>query len=911
MGNEMKKTLLMPRTGFEMRANLINKEPKMLSHWEDMHLYEKMNENRDGCDEYLLHDGPPYANGDIHCGHMLNRLLKDFIIRFKNMEGYKTPFIFGWDTHGLPIEVKVTKSGVNRKTTPVDDFRNLCKEYALKQVEHQKGQIRRLGCLGDYDHPYLTLLPEYEAHQIDVFAKMALKGLIYKGLKPVYWSPSSESALAEAEVEYADVPARTLYIYFDFIDGKGVVPNDAKIIAWTTTPWTIPGDQAITLNPRFEYGLFQTEKGQFVFLRSLEGKIKEELGFEKCDLIESFKGQELEYATVRHPLYKDRTSLIIVASFVTDSDGTGCVHTAPDFGVDDFNACAKYGIGPLKQVDDKGIMHLGEGDPCDGLFYQDANDKVCDLLKENGHMLKEVDIVHSYPHDWRTHKPIIFRATPQWFFSIESIRQELIDAVREVKWNPAWGEEKMVNMIKDRGDWCISRQRAWGVPIPIIYNEDGSPIIEKEVFAHIHDLIAKEGSNAWWKYTAKELLPEGYTSKASPNGNFRKETDIMDVWFDSGTSWAGTVQERGLKFPADLYLEGNDQYRGWFNSSLILSVAYNGCAPYKETLTHGWVMDENWNKMSKSAGNGIDPSKVANQFGADILRLWAASVNYVADVRISESIIQSVSEQYRKIRNTFKFMRGNLQDGEDRPYIQPKEAPELYPADKWVLAKFEAVKNKTLRDYDNFSFASVTMSLTNFLVELSNFYLDYAKDILYCEEALSTRRKAVQYVLYKLSFEMCLLFNPILSFTMDEVYSFIPGVKKASPQLEDMPKESHEYSEETLKEYDDFIALRSIVLKALEEKRASGVIGSSTEAKAEVFTNNETLFNVLKKLDDNEIARLFGVSEANITEGETKATIEKDDDPVCERCRNHKKDAVMRENGSVLCSRCLAALGEE
>ncbi len=910
MGNEMKKTLLMPQTGFEMRANLINKEPKMLTKWEDMHLYEKMNENREGCDEYLLHDGPPYANGDIHCGHMLNRLLKDFVIRYKNMMGYKTPFIFGWDTHGLPIEVKVTKSGVNRKTTPVVDFRNLCKEYALKQVEHQKGQIKRLGCMGDYDHPYMTLLPEYEARQIDVFAKMALKGLIYKGLKPVYWSPSSESALAEAEVEYADVPARTMYIYFDFIDGKGVVPNDSKIIAWTTTPWTVPGDQAITLNPRFEYGLFATEKGNFVFLKSLQDKIKEILGFEKCELLKTFKGQDLEYATVRHPLYENRISLIIVASFVTDSDGTGCVHTAPDFGVDDFNACARYGIGPLKQVDDKGVMHLGEGDPCDGLFYEDANNKVVELLAANGHLLKEIDIVHSYPHDWRTHKPIIFRATPQWFFSIENIRQDLIDAVHKVKWNPAWGEDKMVNMIKDRGDWCISRQRAWGVPIPIIYNEDGSPIIEEAVFEHIRQLVSKEGSNVWWKYSAKELLPEGYNSEKSPNGNFRKETDIMDVWFDSGTSWAGTVQERGLKFPTDLYLEGNDQYRGWFNSSLILSVAYNGCAPYKETLTHGWVMDENWNKMSKSAGNGIDPSKVANQFGADILRLWAASVNFVADVRVSESIIQSVSEQYRKIRNTFKFMLGNLQDGEGKAYSHPEEAPYLYPADKWILAKFESIKNKALRDYDSFSFASVSMSLTNFLVELSNFYLDYAKDILYCEKADSKRRKAVQYVLYELTFGMCLLFNPILSFTMDEVYSYIPGVKKASPQLEDMPKESHLYSEETLKEYDDFISLRSVVLKALEEKRAAGMIGSSIEAKVEVFSNNESLLKTLNSLDEDEKARLFGVSDVAASAGEDKAIVSKDDDPVCERCRNHKKNAHLRENGSVLCDRCLTALGE-
>lgn len=907
--SELKETLLMPKTGFEMRGNLTMKEPKMLQKWDDEKLYEKMNENRAGCEEFLLHDGPPYANGDIHCGHMLNRMLKDFTIRYKNMEGYMTPFVFGWDTHGLPIEIKVTKSGIDRKAMAVADFRNLCQAYALQQVENQKQQIHRLGCLGDYDHPYLTLLPEYEARQIDIFAAMALQGIIYKGVKPVYWSPSSESALAEAEVEYKDVVAKTIYVAFDFVDGKGVVPNDSKILIWTTTPWTIPADLAITLNPGFAYGLFKTDKGNFVFLASLADKLKTELGFAQCDLIKSFKGQELEFAKVKHPLY-DRMSTVIMANFVTEDSGTGCVHTAPDHGVDDFNACAKYGIKPFCPVDEKGYMHLGKGDPCDGLFYNDANDVVIKELTDNGHLLKEVDVTHSYPHDWRTHEPVIFRATPQWFCSIEPIRQKLLDEIHQIKWEPAWGEQKMVNMIKDRSDWCISRQRAWGVPLPIIYNEDNSPIIDAAVFKHIRGIIANEGSNGWFVHTAKELLPDGYTNPKSPTGAFRKETDIMDVWFDSGSSWNGVLRERGLKYPADLYLEGADQYRGWFNASLILSTAYEGVAPFKECVTHGWVMDENWQKMSKSAGNGIDPTKVANQYGGDLLRLWASTVNFEADVRISESIIASVSDQYRKIRNTFRFMLGNLQDGDDKPYVVPAEKPRLWEVDQWVLSELESVKNAVLQDYDNFAFASVSMELTNFLVELSGFYLDITKDVLYCDEAKSKRRKAIQYVLYKLTYELCLLYNPILSFTMDEVYSYIPGVKEISPQLEDMPHSTNEFGSDTKKMFASFRKLRDVALKALEDKRTAGVIGSSNEASLDLTFDDPGLVHALVTEDSDELARLFGVSKVTIAVGKPAANVTKAVGTVCDRCRNIKDDVQAVEGGPHLCERCQRALGK-
>lgn len=901
----LKDTLHMPSSAFPMRAGLSEKEPKMVEAWRNGHLYEKMNENRVNAPVFMLHDGPPYANGDIHCGHALNRCLKDFIVRFKNMDGYKTPFIFGWDTHGLPIEIKVTKSGVNRKTTPTAEFRKICENYARTQVDHQKGQIERLGCLGDYDNPYLTLLPEFEARQIDVFATMALKGLIFKGVKPVYWSPSSESALAEAEVEYHDVGAKTMYVAMDVVDGKGIIPNGASFIIWTTTPWTIPANQAIAVNPKFEYGVFSTNKGTFVFLTSLKEKLSEELGFEDVTLLSSFHGQDIEGATYTHPLY-GRTSPIILAAYVTDDSGTGLVHIAPDHGVDDFNACLKYGIKPFCPVDEKGIMHLEEGDPCNGKFYEEANDLVVEELAENGHLLKEIDIVHSYPHDWRTKKPVIFRATPQWFCSIDPIREDLLKAIHEISWYPAWGETKMANMIKDRADWCISRQRVWGVPIPIIYNEDGSPIIEKEVFDHIRDLVREHGSNVWFEREAKDLLPEGYTNPASPNGNFRKETDIMDVWFDSGSSWNGTLVERGLKYPSDLYLEGADQYRGWFNSSLIVSMAVNGVPPFKSCVTHGWVMDEKWAKMSKSAGNGIDPNKLASMYGADILRLWAASVDYHSDVRLGESIIQTTTDNYRKIRNTFKFMLGNLEG------YSSKEEVHYSLVDTFVLARLEAVKNKALSCYNAYDFAGVVNSIVGFLSgDMSSFYLDYAKDILYCDSLSSPRRKAIQSVIARAASELCYLLNPILPFTMEEVHGYLPEQTHDHVQLEDMPKTSNEFGKETLDLYADFLRLRDVALKALESGRAEGKYGVSSDAELGLVVASKPLLDALLGESEEMRRKLFMVAKLTIKEGKEDAAEAKASSGVtCPRCRQ-KVDALHAHNEDSVCERCLHALEEE
>ena len=913
---ELKDTLLMMETNFEMRGNLNIKEPLLVKKWADEKVYNKMNEDQP-LGEYMLHDGPPYANGAMHCGHMLNRILKDFVVRYKNMCGYKTPFVFGWDTHGLPIENMVTKSGVNRKTTPIFEFREKCKEYALSQVERQKSDIRRLGCLGDYDSPYLTLLPEFEAREIHVFSEMALKGLIYKGLKPVYWSPSSESALAEAEIEYHDVKAYTIYVSFDTVDGKNVVPNDTKFIIWTTTPWTLPANLAICAHPQFIYGLFKTDKGNFVFLSELKDTLIEKLGFTTCELVKEIKGSELEGILVKHPFY-DRTSILILGDYVTAETGTGLVHIAPGHGEDDFNVCLKYGIKPYCPVDEHGKLTSDAGERLAGLFYEDANLEVLKILEENNCLLKEEDIIHSYPHDWRTHKPVIFRATPQWFCSIEPIRDQLIEEIKKVNWTPKWGETRMVNMIKDRADWCISRQRAWGVPIPIIYCEDNTPIIDKDVFDHIEKLIRENGSNIWYKLSEKELLPEGYTNSHSPNGIFRKEKDIMDVWFDSGSSWNGVLNERGLKYPADLYLEGSDQYRGWFNSSLILSLAVNGKAPYKNVVSHGFVMDEHWEKMSKSKGNGIDPLKIINIYGSDVCRLWASLVDYQQDARISESIVKTISEQYRKIRNTLRFLLGNLNNGSVNDSFKEEDKVDTFEKiDLYVLARLEEVKNKVIDNMDSFNFINAISEILKFVSDdLSSFYFEITKDILYCENKTSLRRRQVQTVLNEVLFTLMRLLNPILPFTMDEVNANYPLRSKDNVQYYRYPTKSNIYSKDLLDEYSLIKTLRNDVLKALEEKRALGEIKSSLLASVDLEIKDEKIKAIIDTYPHVEVERLFIVSKVVLKDnvegfkGEvSNSLVSKHTGVRCDRCWNYKdEDEIITEGEVHLCPRCKKAM---
>ena len=911
---EIKQTLLMGKTGFEMKGNLAQKEPLILKKWQEDKVYEELLEKNKNSQDFMLHDGPPYANGDMHCGHMLNKILKDIILRQKAMSGYKTYFIPGWDTHGLPIENAVTKAGVNRKTTPIVEFRKKCEEFAYKQVARQEAQIKRLGILADFDNKYITLTKDFEKSQIHVFAQMALDGLIYKGLKPVFYSPSSESALAIAEIEYKDVEAKTIYVKFQVTDGKGLLSSSDYFVIWTTTPWTMPGDLAISVNPYMDYGLFKTEKGNLVFLKELKDSLKETLGLEQCEEIKSFKGQELEFMKVKHPMY-DRESLIVVGTHVTADAGTGCVHTAPGFGEDDFNVCMKYDIPPYCPVDGRGMMDETCGDELKGLFYEEANEKVITMLEEEGALLKMIPITHSYPHDWRTHKPVIFRATPQWFCSIDKIREKTLEQIDQVNWTPEWGKTRMHNMIADRGDWCISRQRVWGLPIPIIYNEDGTPIMEKEVFDRIEELVGQYGSSIWYEMDVKDILPKGYTNPASPNGEFKKEKDIMDVWFDSGSSFNGVIRQRGLKYPVDLYLEGSDQYRGWFNSSLLISVALYGIAPYKAVLSHGFILDEKGNKMSKSLGNGVDPNKIINIYGVDVLRLWCATVDYQSDVRISENLIKKVSETYRKIRNTFKFLLGNLSDGDTSYNNDTDHVTSFNKVSTYVLASLEQTKNLVLDYYDKYDFANAMSTLLNFMTsDVSAFFASIAKDTLYCDKKNSPRRREVQTVIYQIVEDLSRLFAPVLCFTMDEVYQNIPGHLKSHIVLEDMPKRTKVFSDDILKEFALFKQVRQDVMKALEEARSNQVIGSSQEAYVKIFIKDEKTREIFNKFTKEELRLIFIVSDVELVSSSvgndyevTSTLVEHHTGCKCERCWNFFS-SLEEVEGFKVCSRCKEVL---
>ncbi|MCD8027588.1 MAG: isoleucine--tRNA ligase [Erysipelotrichaceae bacterium] len=901
-----KDTLLMPQTTFEMRGKLPTKEPKYVERWQQNHMYEKVIQQNEGHDDFVFHDGPPYANGNMHVGHMLNKIIKDVICRYKNMQGYYTPYIPGWDTHGLPIENAIQKLGVNRKEMSTAEFRNKCYQYALEQVEKQKEQCIRVGTFADYDHPYLTLDKEFEANQIDVFAKMALDGLIYKGLKPVYWSPSSESALAEAEVEYHEVKSPTIYVKFQVKDGKGILDNDTYFVIWTTTPWTIPGNLAICLNENFTYALVQSEKGKLIVLDELVDSLWDKLGLQEKEVLQRFKGKELEYITCQHPLY-DRESLVILGDHVTTDAGTGCVHTAPGFGMDDFIVGQKYGLDVYCNVDDHGCMMEDCGEWLAGQYVDDANKTVTLKLDEIGALLKLEFIKHEYPHDWRTKKPIIFRATDQWFCSIDKIRDKLLDEIDHTQWLNEWGHIRIYNMIKDRGDWCISRQRTWGVPIPIIYCEDGTPIMEEEVFKHISDLFRQYGSNIWFEKDEKFLLPEGYTNEHSPNGIFKKEKDIMDVWFDSGSSHTGCMKERGFRYPVDLYFEGSDQYRGWFNSSLIVGTATHGCAPYKTVLSHGFVLDGKGNKMSKSLGNTVDPIKMVNQYGADILRLWATSVAYQSDVRISNDIMKQVAENYRKVRNTMRFMLGNLNDFNEKDVVAIED---LEGVDKYMLVELNNLMDGYYEAFDQYDFASANqLILNNFTNLVSSFYMDFTKDILYIEKADSKRRRQAQTVLYHYAKTLMKLLSPILVFTAEELHDNFTcdDHPQESIFLEAKPVPFEIENSEAIKEYyDRFLNLRKDVMKALENLRNEKVIKSNMEAL--VIINLKDEYKDMAELGV-ALKQLFIVAKVKFVDDNTgldeydSAYIkaEKFHGIQCPRCWNYFEEDEM--NGE-LCCRC-------
>ncbi len=916
---EYKDTLLMPKTAFPMRGNLPNREPEIQAKWNEMNIYEKVQERTNGRPLYVLHDGPPYANGDIHIGHALNKILKDFIVRFKSMTGFQAPYVPGWDTHGLPIEQALTNKGVKRKEMTIAEFRKLCEEYALGQIDSQREQFKRLGVRADWENPYITLKPAYEAQQIKVFGEMAKKGYIYKGKKPVYWSPTSESALAEAEIEYQDKQSPSIYVGFKVKDGKNVLSEDVQIVIWTTTPWTIPANLGISVHPDLTYVVVEEKGNKYLVAKDLLEAVKTEVAWEEAAIIQEVQGSELEYIKALHPLY-DRESLVMLGEHVTTDAGTGCVHTAPGHGEDDFIVGQKYNLEVLCPVDDKGVM-TDEAPGFEGLFYDKANKPITEALEEAGALLKLKFITHSYPHDWRTKKPVIFRATAQWFASIKDFRQDLLNAVQETKWVPAWGETRLFNMVRDRGDWCISRQRAWGVPIPVFYAENGDSIITDETIEHISNLFREYGSNIWFERTANELLPEGFTHPGSPNGNFTKETDIMDVWFDSGSSHQSVLEEREeLQRPADLYLEGSDQYRGWFNSSLSTAVAVTGKAPYKGVLSHGFVLDGEGRKMSKSLGNVMVPSKVMNQLGADILRLWVASVDFQADVRVSDAILKQVTEGYRKIRNTFRFLLGNLADF--NPAENAVAYENLREVDQYMLVKLNnLIKNVTV-SYDKFEFSTIYSDINNFCtLDLSSFYLDFSKDVLYIEAADNHERRAIQTVLYESLIALVKLMAPILPHTAEEVWEHITSVKEESVQLTDFPEYvEYDNAQALTEKWSKFLNLRDDVLKALEEARNQKVIGKSLAAKVSLYVREDAK-ELLDSIEENlkqlfivsglEIAGKFEEAPDNALKLENTAiVVAKAEGETCDRCWTVTLDVGTVEEHPTLCARCATVVQE-
>lgn len=903
---DYKETLLMPKTEFQMKGNLPENEAIQRAKWEEMDLYNKVREKNKGRKPFVLHDGPPYANGSIHIGHAMNKILKDFVNRYAMMSGRDMIYIPGWDTHGLPIEQAVTNSGVDRKSLSKAEFRNICEEYAKKQIATQMEGFKKLNVLADWDNYYATFQHELEAKQIEVFATMAKKGLIFKGMKPVYWSPSSESALAEAEIEYKDRTDASIFIAFPVEEGNEYVQKGDNLVIWTTTPWTLPGNTAIAVGADFDYVKVEVDGKNYVVASTLLDSLKNDFKWENVKVLETFLGSKLEGVKYHH-VFMERISPVVLGDEVTLDAGTGLVHTAPSYGDADFILGKKYNLEMVFGIDDDGKLNKESGEFA-GLYFEDANKAVITKLNELGVLLCVKNITHSYPHDWRTKKPVVFRATAQWFCSIAPIKDEILNEIENnIKWHPEWGKVRLHNMIEGRGDWCISRQRVWGVPLPIFYNEDGSPILDYDVMMHVADLFREHGSNYWFEKDAKDLLPEGYSNPASPNGKFTKEQDIMDVWFDSGTTHTGVLCARGLNYPADVYLEGSDQYRGWFNSSLICGVAMHGQSPYKECISHGFTLDAKGNKMSKSLGNGIDPLEEIKKRGADVLRLWVSSTDYTEDVRIGDEILKQVQESYRKIRNTYKFMLGNLNNFD--PSKDAVKYEDMLPYDKYMMNELSNYVKEIKSYYEKYEYQNVYKTTNNFITfKLSNFYLDFTKDILYIEKEDSLVRRSVQTVLYNILKDLVVLLAPILPYTSEEVYRFIPGEKLESVHLNDMP-EAPTYEFDS-KLWELFFDVKDDVFKALEEARNEKVIGSSLEA--EVKLNLGEKYKPVQEQLEKFLHQLLIVSKVEFTNDETlpkastiKVEVLKSNGHKCNRCWNY-----VDELDGDICHRCSEILKE-
>lgn len=915
---KLKETLNLGQTAFPMRAGLPNKEPQWQEAWDQADIYKKRQALNEGKPAFHLHDGPPYANGNIHVGHALNKISKDIIVRSKSMSGFRAPYVPGWDTHGLPIEQVLAKKGVKRKEMDLAEYLEMCRDYALSQVDKQRDDFKRLGVSADWENPYITLTPDYEADQVRVFGAMADKGYIYRGAKPVYWSWSSESALAEAEIEYHDIDSTSLYYANKVKDGKGILDTDTYIVVWTTTPFTVTASRGLTVGPDMEYVVVVPvgSERKYLLAEVLVDSLAAKFGWENFEIVTHHTGKELNHIVTEHPWDTEVEELVILGDHVTTDSGTGIVHTAPGFGEDDYNVGIANGLDVVVTVDSRGLMMENAGPDFEGQFY----DKVTPLVKEKlGDLLLASEVInHSYPFDWRTKKPIIWRAVPQWFASVSKFRQEILDEIEKTNFQPEWGKKRLYNMIRDRGDWVISRQRAWGVPLPIFYAEDGTAIMTKEVTDHVADLFAEYGSIVWWQRDAKDLLPAGYTHPGSPNGLFEKETDIMDVWFDSGSSWNGVMNAReNLSYPADLYLEGSDQYRGWFNSSLITSVAVNGHAPYKAVLSQGFVLDGKGEKMSKSLGNTILPSDVEKQFGAEILRLWVTSVDSSNDVRISMDILKQTSETYRKIRNTLRFLIANTSD------FNPKQDAVAYEnlgaVDHYMTIKFNQVVDTINKAYAAYDFMAIYKAVVNFVtVDLSAFYLDFAKDVVYIEAANSPERRRMQTVFYDILVKLTKLLTPILPHTAEEIWSYLEHEEEEFVQLAEMPvAQTFSGQEEILEEWSAFMTLRTQAQKALEEARNAKVIGKSLEAHLTIYASQEvkTLLTAL----NSDIALLMIVSQLTIADEADKPadsvsfegvafTVEHAEGEVCERSRRIDPTTKMRSYGVAVCDASAAII---
>jgi len=927
---EYNKTLNLPTTDFPMRAGLPKREPDFLKFWEENQIYEKKQKLHEGHKKFVLHDGPPYANGHIHMGTALNKILKDIVIKYKYARGFDTPYVPGWDTHGMPIEhACLNAAGIDRHKLDTLTLRKKCNEYAHKFLDIQRNEFKRLGVLGDWDHPYITLNHSFEAEQIRVFGAMANKGYIYKGKKSVYWCPHCETALAEAEIEYADMKTPTIYVKMPIVKDNGQMPEAAKgkkayMVIWTTTPWTMPANVGITLNPDFEYAWVENGDEVLFMAKDLVAQVEADCKLTFGQVLGITKGRDMEYAECAHPFpeYNGRKSLVCLADYVDLETGTGCVHTAPGHGDVDYITGVEYKLPILCPVDGQGKFTDEAGERFKGMFVFDANIPILKYLAELGVLLGKKNISHSYAHCWRCKNPIIYRATEQWFASIDGFRQQALDAIaNEVDWIPDWGESRIHNMVADRHDWCISRQRVWGVPIPIFYcDKCGEHLVNDATIKAVADLFEKEGSDAWWAHTAEEILPAGTKCPKCGHDHFHKEKDIMDVWFDSGSShFAVCKQNEKLDWPVEMYLEGSDQHRGWFQSSLLTSVAVTGHAPYKSVLTHGYVVDGEGRKMSKSVGNTVAPQDVINQYGADIVRLWAASSDYKADIRISKEILKQLAEVYRKIRNTMRYMLSNTNDFD---YAKDKVAfAEMEELDQWALMHLQLLKKEVTAAYESYDFHVLYHAIHNFCtVEMSSFYLDIIKDRLYTSRADAKARRSAQTAMHEIMMDLLVMLTPVLSFTMEEIWEFVqkPADAPESVQMLPWPEVKEEYIDEAEEaKWDNFIAIRSEITKVLELQRRDKKIGNSLDAKVELHATGEAL-QVLQTVE-KDLPTLLIVSQAKLVEGleggaeatgreDLKVTVGPAEGHKCERCWVYSNTVGQDAEHPTLCAKCAAVV---